>query len=70
MFMLVLMHKLLCMIFIAQGSQKEMLDVEYYGSGVTEDCEFPCELWELNSGPLEKQPVLLIADHLSSPGGR
>lgn len=25
-------------------------------------CEIPCECWELNSGPLEELPVLLIAE--------
>ena len=23
-------------------------------------CELPCDCWELNSGPLEEQPVLLV----------
>ena len=30
---------------------KEVLDGEYSGIGVTESCEFPSELWLLNSGP-------------------
>jgi hypothetical protein len=26
---------------------------------ITDGCELPCECWELNSGPLEEQAVLL-----------
>jgi hypothetical protein len=33
------------------------------GTGVTEGCELPCGYWELNSGPLEEQPVLLTTGH-------
>ena len=29
---------------------------------VTDGCEPPCGCWELNSGPLEKQSVLLTAE--------
>ena len=29
---------------------------------VTDDCEPPCGGWELNSGPLEEQSVLLTAE--------
>ena len=32
---------------------------------ITDGCEPPCVYWELNSGPLEEQPLLL--SHLSSP---
>lgn len=28
----------------------------------TDGCEPPCECWELNSGPLEEQPVLLVPE--------
>ena len=35
---------------------------------ITDGCEPPCGLWELNSGPLEEQSVLLTLSHLSSPG--
>jgi hypothetical protein len=30
--------------------------------GVIDNCELPCGCWELNLGPLEEQPVLLIAE--------
>lgn len=29
-------------------------------TGVTEGCEPPCGCWELNTGPVEDQTVLLI----------
>jgi hypothetical protein len=29
---------------------------------VTDGCEPPCGCWDLNSGPLEEQPVLLTAE--------
>ena len=29
-------------------------DVRSPGAGVTQDCELPCEGWELNLGPLEE----------------
>lgn len=31
------------------------------GTGVTDSYELMCGCWELNSGPLEEQPVLLMA---------
>jgi hypothetical protein len=34
---------------------------------VISGCESPCCYWELNSGPLEKQSVLLPMWHLPSP---
>ena len=36
---------------------------------ITYGCESPCGCWELNSGPLGEQPVLLTAEplYLSSP---
>jgi hypothetical protein len=37
------------------------------GTGITDGCELPCGSWELNPGPLEKQPVLLTLSDLSSP---
>ena len=30
------------------------------GIGVTDRCELSCGSWELNQGPLEEQPVLLV----------
>ena len=32
--------------------------------GITNDTELPCEYWESNQGPLEKQPVLLNPEPL------
>ena len=32
------------------------------GPGVTEDYELPCGCWELNSGPLQEQQVLLTTE--------
>jgi hypothetical protein len=29
---------------------------------ITDGCEPPCGYWELNSGPLEEQPMLLTAE--------
>jgi hypothetical protein len=29
---------------------------------ITDGCEPPCDCWELNSGPLEEQSVLLISE--------
>ena len=29
---------------------------------ITDGCEPPCDCWELNSGPLEEQPMLLTAE--------
>jgi hypothetical protein len=34
---------------------------------VTDGCEMSCEYWELNSGPLGEQPMLLATEHLSNP---
>lgn len=41
--------------------QKLVENVRSPGSGVTDDCESLYGFWELNSGPLKEQPVLLIA---------
>ena len=37
------------------------------GTGITDCCELPCGCWELNWGPLEKQPVLLTAEPSFQP---
>jgi hypothetical protein len=34
---------------------------------MTDGCETPCGCWELNSGPLEEQSVLLTAESSSQP---
>ena len=36
-------------------------------TGVTDSCELPYGCWELNSGPLEEQPVLLIIELFLQP---
>ena len=36
------------------------MGVGSFGNEVTDDDGFPGECWELNLGPLEKHPVLLI----------
>lgn len=40
-------------------------DVASPGTGVRESCEPPHVCWELKSGPLEEQPVLLLLGKLS-----
>ena len=35
-------------------------DVGYSRTGVTDSCEPPCGCWNLNPGPLEEQPMLLL----------
>jgi hypothetical protein len=37
------------------------------GTGVTDSSELPCGYWELNSGPPEEQPVLLIPEPQARP---
>jgi hypothetical protein len=34
---------------------------------ITDGCEPPCGCWELNSGPLEEQPVLLTSEQCLQP---
>ena len=36
-------------------------------TGITDRCELPHGYWELNSGPLEEQPVLLIFESSLQP---
>ena len=36
-------------------------------TGVTDSCELPYGCWELNSGPLEEQPVLLTTEPSLQP---
>ena len=37
------------------------------GTGVMDGCRLPCGCWELNSGPLEEQPVLLTTEPSLQP---
>ena len=41
---------------LSQTHQKRALDL------ITDGCEPPCGCWQLNSGPLEEQLVLLTAE--------
>jgi hypothetical protein len=34
---------------------------------ITDGCEPPCGCWELNSGPLEEQPVFLTSEPSLQP---
>ena len=36
---------------------------------IIDGCEPPCGCWELNSGPLEEQPVLLTSEPSLQPPG-
>lgn len=46
--MSVYLHVCLCTVCLAPKGQK---DVRHPGDGVTEDCEPPCDCWELNLCP-------------------
>jgi hypothetical protein len=37
------------------------------GAGVTDSCELLCGCWELNLGPLQKQPVLSTPEPALQP---
>jgi hypothetical protein len=44
------------------------LDIlERVSDSITDGCEPPCGCWELNSGPLEEQSVLLTAEPSLQP---
>lgn len=55
------------------GHQKRALGpMRLQSNGITVRCNFelPCGCWDLNSGPLEEQPVLLTAEpSLGTPMG-
>ena len=36
--------------------------VEYASAPITDGCEPPCDCWELNSGPMREQSVLLTSE--------
>ena len=50
--------KKICFIYVNTLSQSDP---------ITEGCKPPCGCWELNSGPLEEQPVLLTAEPSLQP---
>ena len=41
--------------------------IRSHGTIVTDGCRLPCEFWELNSGPLKEQPVLLNTEPSLQP---
>jgi hypothetical protein len=43
--------------------------IGFPGSEVADRHELPCRFWELSSGPLEKQPVLLTTNVFLQPTG-
>jgi hypothetical protein len=49
--------------FMYMTHQKRALDP------ITDGCEPPCGCWELNSGPLEEQPVFLTIEPSLQPPG-
>ena len=55
-----LLHTLFCFTCMPAG-QKRAPDP------ITGGCEPPCGCWELNSGPLEEQPVLLTSEPSLQP---
>lgn len=44
---------------VCMGFFEGQKNIRYPGTGVTDGFKLPCECWELNLGPLKKQPVLL-----------
>lgn len=44
---------------VCMGFFEGQKNIRYPGTGVTDGFKLPCEYWELNLGPLKKQPVLL-----------
>jgi hypothetical protein len=45
-----------------QFPQRPAEGIWFPETGVLESCSLPCGSWEPNTGPLEKQPVLLISE--------
>jgi hypothetical protein len=50
-----------------QRPQRPEEGSETPGTGVTGGCEPPWGCWELNTGPLEEQPVLLTTEPSLQP---
>lgn len=57
----------MCVFMCLQRPEK---GVRSLGSGVTDGCEQPCGLWELNRGPLQEQAMLLTMSRLHRPINR
>ena len=51
----------------AQSPQRPKEGIRFSGTGITDRCEPAGGCWELNLGPLEKQPVLLTAEPSLQP---
>lgn len=49
----------------AWGSRRPGEGIRSPGARVTDSSELPCGFWELNSGPLQEQPVLVTLSPLS-----
>jgi hypothetical protein len=63
-FMCMSIHALIYFIYMSKlllKHQKRSSDL------ITDGCEPPCGCWELNSGPVEEQPVLLTAEPSPQP---
>ena len=56
-----ILFKYMSMLSCLQIHQKRLLDP------IIDGCEPPCDCWELNSGPPEKQSVLLTAEASLQP---
>jgi len=55
------LHKCLCTMCV-QCLKKLEEGIGSPGTGVIDSCELYCQRWELNLGPLEEQPRLLITE--------
>ena len=52
---------ILCTLWLSSDTPEEGI------RSITDDCEPPCGCWELNSGPLEEQPVFLTTEPSLQP---
>lgn len=55
----------LCLVLIE--AKNGVRGINFSGTGLTDSCELECGCWELNSGPLQKQQVLLATEPSPSP---
>jgi len=44
--------------------------IRFPGAGITDSCKLPCGCWDLNSNPLEEQPVVLTTEPSLQPPER
>ena len=54
------MYTIFCLCCLPAG-QKRRSDL------ISDGCEPPCDCWELNSGPMEEQPLLLTNEPSLQP---